>query len=126
MSSNATPPRLSLLSDKAILDHMKHDRVRIEPFSMEALNTSSYDVTLGKYYFREATPEAGRGIYNPYSREMVDRVWGTPQTAERCGDWRKRTGSVLENISDDDLIIWLKPGETILGHTNEFIGGRER
>lgn len=29
---------------------------------------------------------------------------------------------MLENMSPDDRIIWIKPGETILGHTNEFIG----
>ena len=31
----------------------------------------------------------------------------------------------LDNISPQDRIIWLKPGETILGHTNEFLGGRK-
>jgi hypothetical protein len=34
----------------------------------------------------------------------------------------KRTGVQLENIFPDDRIIWLAPGETILAHTNEFIG----
>jgi hypothetical protein len=30
----------------------------------------------------------------------------------------------LENIFPEDRIIWLAPGETILAHTNEYIGGR--
>merc|ERR1712000_666291 len=56
---------------------------------------------------------------------MVQRVWGQVREAERVQDWKQRTNSTaLENISDNDLIIWIAPGETILGHTNEFIGGR--
>jgi deoxycytidine triphosphate deaminase len=55
---------------------------------------------------------------------MVRRVWGEPKEAEEAGAWMSRTSTQLENISSSDRIIWLKPGETILGHTNEFIGGR--
>jgi dCTP deaminase len=89
------------------------------------LSPNSYDVNLGPYFFRESQPEAGMGIYNPYSRTMVQRVWGKVQEAERAGDWMDRTGIPLENISADDRIIWIAPGETILGHTQQFIGGRK-
>ena len=114
----------SLLSDKAILHHLQKGSVLIEPFVMENLSTSSYDVTLGRYYYRESTPEPGAGVYNPYSAAMVARVWGTPKEAEEAGSWMDRTGTKLDNISPSDRIIWLAPGETILGHTNEFLGGR--
>jgi hypothetical protein len=154
-SSEAYTPSKSLLSDKAILDHLRKGSVLIEPFVMENLSTSSYDVTLGRYYFRESNPEPvrqqlwavparvecrsalftdaralvafslqGMGIYNPYDAAMVQRVWGTPQEAEEAGEWMARTGVKLENIHASDRIIMLKPGETILGHTNEFLGGR--
>ncbi len=96
----------------------------IEPFIKENLSTSSYDVTLGQYYFRESMPEAGLTVYNPYSSDHVKRVWGKVQEAESAAAFSKRTGIKLENISDDDRIIWLAPGETILGHTMEFVGGR--
>jgi dCTP deaminase len=55
---------------------------------------------------------------------MVNKVWGEVCHAELHRDWCKRNGAPLENIGLDERIIWLKPGETILGHTNEFIGGR--
>jgi len=46
--------------------------------------------------------------------------------AETHKTWSERTGNaLLENIGPDDRIIWIKPGETILGHTLEFIGGRK-
>jgi dCTP deaminase len=105
---------------------MERATVVIEPFVRANLATSSYDVTLGPYYYRETCPESGvLGIYNPYSEEMVKKVWGEPHHAELAGDWTKRTGVPLENISADDFIIWLAPGETCLCHTQEFIGGRE-
>jgi len=137
--------RMSLLSNKAIRRHMQAGSVVIEPFNEDNLATSSYDVTLGPYFYREAPPEAGMGIYNPFSASMVERVWGKPLLAETAGSFTARTGCVrslarssrlacttdswtrccgllsvkLENIRDDDRIIFVAPGETILGHTNE-------
>lgn len=57
------------------------------------------------------------------------RVWGS----EKCGLeiaqpaklWMERNNVRLENIDPEDLIIWISPGETILGHTTEYIGGRK-
>ena len=80
---------------------------------------------MGRHYFRESDFECGESVYNPYSQKHVERVWGKPHKAELAGEWMKRTGQTLENISETDRIIWIKPGETILGHTNEFIGGRK-
>ena len=59
------PPSQSLLSDQAILSHLQKGTVVIDPFVKENLSTSSYDVTLGKYYFREHSPDYGIGVYNP-------------------------------------------------------------
>ena len=53
---------------------MKEGTVVIDPFNREHLSTSSYDVTLGRYYFRESRPEPGQGIYNPFSEDMVLKV----------------------------------------------------
>lgn len=116
----------SLLSDKAILECMSKGRVVIDPFKRENLSTSSYDVTLGEFFYREAKPE-GKRIYNPFSKAEVDRVWGTHKIhrAEKASKWIEEHGTSLENIHPDDRIIWIDPGETILGHTNEFIGGRK-
>eukprot|EP00002_Diphylleia_rotans_P031158 TRINITY_DN645_c0_g2_i1.p1 TRINITY_DN645_c0_g2~~TRINITY_DN645_c0_g2_i1.p1 ORF type:complete len:241 (-),score=33.55 TRINITY_DN645_c0_g2_i1:120-842(-) len=115
----------SLLSDKGILRSMETGKIIIEPFHRDCLSTSSYDVTLGPYFYRESIPEPGLGIYNPFSEDMVNRVWGSPQEAELVSEFSKRTGITLENISLEERIIWIAPGETILAHTNEFIGGRQ-
>ncbi len=115
------------LSDKQILEHMKRGTVVIEPFNKLNLSTSSYDVTLGEYYFREQKNNYFLNYYNIYNKRHTDAIWGTkPHKAEKAK-------KIFEHISDfdytgirpDDRIILLEPGETILAHTNEFIGGRE-
>ena len=117
-------PTHSLLSDKAILYHLSQGRVIISPFHLSHLSTTSYDVTLGPNYYRESTPEPGCGIYNPYCISQVQRVWGEARHAELHSEWVQRTGQQpLTNIAADDRIIWIAPGETILGHTEEYIGG---
>jgi len=124
-AANATDER-SLLSDRAILRHMQQGTIIIEPFCRANLATCSYDVTLGEYFFREQRLEHGvSSIYNPYSEQMVSRIWGKPHKAELASEWSNRTGIALENIFENDRIIWLAPGETILAHTEEFIGGRK-
>ena len=88
------------LSDKGIKRAMAAGNIIIEPFVEQNLSTrflfsffclfllpfvffSSYDVTLGEYFFRQARPEPGHGVYNLWSEEDVRRVWGEPQLAEK-------------------------------------------
>jgi dCTP deaminase len=118
--------KFSALSDKRILEYMKEDRVVITPFNKKNLNTSSYDVTLGDYYYREQRPEPGRAIYSPWSESDVRRIWGEPQKAMKVAHYMKSLGiTSLGGINKNDYIIPIAPGETILSHTNEYIGGKD-
>lgn len=115
----------STLSDRRILEHRKAGNIVIQPFSQKNLATSSYDVTLGEYYFREQTPDPGHAIYSPWSEDEVKRIWGEPQRAETAKMYLKKLGVIVpEGIKPDDKVILIRPGETILAHTQEFIGGR--
>lgn len=114
------------LSDKRIIEAMKNGDIVITPFKKENLATSSYDVTLGEMYFREQ-PHAKyhHNIYNIYNKSHTDHVWGTtPHKAEKASDALKKFNFNWEGINPNDKIIFLDPGETILAHTNEFIGGK--
>jgi deoxycytidine triphosphate deaminase len=51
----------SLLSDVSIKRAIANGSVIIEPFIPTNLATTSYDVTLGPYFFRETNPEPGIG-----------------------------------------------------------------
>jgi len=117
----------SLLNNKQILEYRDKGEIIIEPFDMRQLNTASYDVTLGEWFFREQPLNedwgADSNIYNIYSEEHVKRVWGEPQKAKPYSYYKSK-GIYLENIYDDDKIIFIDPGERILGHTAEMIGGR--
>ncbi len=114
------------LSDKRILECMKEGTVIIEPFDRRNLATSSYDVTLGEYFFAEQPPAHFENLFNIYDKAHVDRVWGTvPKRAKTAKELFKKYNFEWNGISPEDKIILLAPGETILGHTQEFIGGRE-
>lgn len=113
----------SLLS-ATVIREMLGKGVIIDPFDLKRLKTVSYDVGLGDcYHRRKGAAESGDYFFNPYDPEMVKRHYGEPQYAKpashfsqfRCGAWK--------NIRPDHKIIILEPGEMILAHTVEFIGG---
>jgi len=109
-----------LLSAPAILRHRQQGTIVIDPFNSKNLGNASYDVTLGRYYYRPQIPARGHAIFNMYNEEDTTRVWGKKHCeAEPFG--RADT----QGIKHADLVIWLAPHETILAHTEEFIGGKD-
>jgi dCTP deaminase len=114
------------LSDAKILTAMKEGSVVIEPFDRKNLATSSYDVTLGEYFFTERHPKHFENIFNIYDKEHIDRVWGEePRKARKAREVFEQYNFSWKGIHPDELVILMAPGETILGHTQEYIGGRE-
>ncbi|MEK7611774.1 MAG: hypothetical protein AAB407_00260 [Patescibacteria group bacterium] len=108
---------------------MKAGNVVIDPFDSRNLKTVSYDVTLGSYYFRAQKNEGGRRIFNPYNEDDVERIWGDPQEAQPLRKWLEKQRDIasltgLKGIDPDTQVILIAPGEMLLCHTNEFIGGR--
>lgn len=118
-------PMRSLLSKGKILEHIKMGNIFIHPFDENRnLNTTSYDVRLGDNFFQEQPFRTmSRRIFNPFDPKDIKRYWGKPLKAIRAKEWIAENGK-LENIKPEDKIIVLGPGETILAHTEEFIGGR--
>ena len=116
------------LSDRRILEEMKKGDIVISPFNKEQLATSSYDVTLGEWFFREQPTKYNHSLYNIWSKEHMEHVWGADKVerAVPAKDAFKKYNFDWEaGIRPDDKIIVLRPGETILAHTNEFIGGKD-
>ncbi len=115
------------LSDKKILEHKKDGTIVIEPFRRGNLATSSYDVTLGEFFYREQPPKYNHSLYNIWSEEHMRHVWGADKVecAVTAKEAFKKYKFEWDGIDPNDKVIMLRPGETILAHTNEFIGGRD-
>ncbi len=117
-------PGRSLLSKNLILEHFKMGNIFISPFNIKNLNTTSYDVRLGENFFEERPFRSSkRRIFNPFDQEDIKTYWDSPKKPILAKEWMKENGP-LKNIKPNDKIIILGPGETILSHTEEFIGGR--
>ncbi|HWH16100.1 MAG TPA: hypothetical protein VNU25_00710 [Candidatus Paceibacterota bacterium] len=115
------------LSDTRILEEMKKGDIVIHPFNDDQLATSSYDVTLGEYFYREQPPKYNHSLYNIWSEEHTRHVWGADdvQRAVPAKEAFKKYNFDWDGIRPDDKVIIMRPGETILAHTQEFIGGKD-
>lgn len=114
-----------LLSANAILRHIEKGNIIVDPFDKRKLNSASYDVSLGEWFWREQHHGLNSSLYNPYDKDHVEKVWGRePHQAQSAKEVMYRYELSLNNVAPADLVILLGPGETILGHTEEFIGGR--
>ncbi len=91
-----------LLSDKKIMEQMERGNIVIEPFEPRQLGTNSYDVRLGPYYY---IPNHNMVTVNFTEEGDASEFWLGPYFAE-------------------DGIIRIRPGDTILAHTEEVVGGR--
>lgn len=122
----------SLLTNSAILNYHSQGKIIIDPFIRRNLANSSYDVTLGSFYYRQASfgkksmrADRNLQIYNIYDESHVRHMWEGPFEAEMVKDFSKKWKIKLHNIDPEDKIILVYPHETILAHTAEFIGGKD-
>ncbi len=121
----------SRLSKPAILRKIKEGSILIDPFNAENIGSTQYDVTLGYHYWRKKDiHKGGYPTFNPYDETQVRSIW-QHETAVPASLYLKDInfrGSVQdyfgENIFPHNKIILIGPLETILAHTEEFVGGR--
>ncbi|HEV3310031.1 MAG TPA: dCTP deaminase [Chloroflexota bacterium] len=90
-----------LLSDKRIVEELQAGNIVIEPFDQRQLGTNSYDCRLGDWYFQ---PTQFAEVVDFTDEAQALAFWGGPIHAD---------GAIL-----------VKPGTTILAHTQEVVGAR--
>lgn len=90
-----------MLSDKRIWLELIKTHIVIEPYNPKQLGTNSYDVRLGPNYWK---PNHNLTVVDFTDEELSKSFWLGP-------------------FKSDDL-IQIRPGETILAHTQEVIGAR--
>jgi len=111
----------SRMSRPAILRALAAKEILIDPFIEENLNTVSYDVTLGEHYWREKDPLSREAIYNPYDEQSVLRLWERCQARAKL-EYDAQDRQYMRGIKDTEKVIIVYPNETILAHTQEFVG----
>jgi deoxycytidine triphosphate deaminase len=108
---------MSVLSDLDIKKELIEGNIIIEPYDENQLGNCSYDVKLGENYY-EWNHESNLLLYNPYNSDHVNKYWKLKQAHIPDEYFCNKYG-----IFPGSKIIILKPHETILSHTIEFIGG---
>ena len=113
---------MSVLSKPEILKYYKNGSIVIEPFNSENLNSTSYDVRLGEYFYRQNQMERTE-ILNPFSKDSIDKMYSKLEKAIEVHKIKSQLNA-FENLKTTDRVILISPNETILAHTIEFIGGK--
>lgn len=108
--------KYGVLSDVDIMNEYKNGKIVIEPFVNQNLGNCSYDVTLGEYYYR---PSNVLPIINAENKNDVVDYWGDFHRAREP----TKTESQVYKLKENQKFILIRPLETILAHTNEYIGG---
>jgi dCTP deaminase len=120
--------RPSYLSRDAILEQLEKGGIVIEPFYEGLLNNASYNSLLGPYYWRRQlqTPRTQKGNgkpVNPYDPATPEAIFTLQEAQPARKALPDYSPDEYVNIKPDDMVIIIKAGEYILGHTLERIGG---
>jgi len=128
-----------VLSDKEIRRAVRRGHIRIEPYNRNQVKPNSYDVRLGKWFYRQRDDGSLLNMYAPGAQLWGERVEKAMKLKEYIprhhrdmvtlnGTYEPRLHlefqkEHFQGISPNDRVFVLQPGETVLGHTEEFIGG---
>src|SRR5580692_2417105 len=124
-------PRGAVLGKADIFAKLKSEDIIIFPLNPTNVQNASVDVCLGRHFFRQRPSQVNPNFnfINPNSDDPRTKLWGDAQTAttykaymEQCKKeselaMSSRIISEPSNVNDDDEIIVVTPGETILCHT---------
>jgi dCTP deaminase len=111
---------MSVLSDRDIRKEISSGNIVLHDPDRDCMcniQNCSVDVTLGPYFCRNDHPIP---YLNPWNSTHVSDYWGEIQTASVVGPEECK----LFGMEIGEQFILLRPGESILGHTREFIGGK--
>lgn len=113
---------MAVFSNQQIRAAISEGHILCVPFNDKHISHASIDVTLGHYYYRTGQSN-GHPIYNPFDEGDVKRYFEGPHRAVPHDQWCAENGvKLLKGIPAKHLIIPIRPGERILGHTHEFFG----
>lgn len=113
---------LGVYSNRQIKQALLDGHIRIYPYIEKNLNTTSYDITLGDWFYLTDRTR-NRVDFNFHDKSDVERYFGQPLQAVSNREWcHKQNRCAFSGVKADALVIVLNPHERILAHTWEFIG----
>ena len=112
---------MSLLGKPTIEKYLLTGDIIIDPYEPENLGSAQYDVTLGEFFYRETT--RARGFYNPFDERHTRDKWQLFEAQPHIQVVMDHGIEPFANIGANEKVILVQPGETILAHTREYIGG---
>lgn len=110
-----------VLSDQGILNEMEKEEIVISPFSEDQLQSASYDVCLGRNFYRFTN---SIGLLNYLEKEEMMKSYQVGETILIEDLEKNYSINFPEEKRKKKDVILLSPGETILAHTEEYIGAR--
>ncbi len=126
--SDIAPQKYSLMSRPDIIEAIEKGEIMYREGSLQHIKNTSVDLTLGSWYWEETTLGIESRIFNPNSRDDVNRVWGRLCFAPRQSWWLKHgaLSHTLKGFDPSDRMFFIPPGHQVLSATREFIGGMSR
>ncbi len=115
---------MSVTSRKTLLSDLDRGAIAITPFNQNNMANTSYDVRLGEWYY-EQKPLDKNEVFNPFYEKQVAKFYGEAKKALPVSKYTS-PDNPFYGLKPTDLVIIINPGEMILGHTIEFIGGLNR
>lgn len=112
---------MSILSDVEIQNNLDCGDILIHPFNKKQLRNGSYDVCLGENYFMETPSKSS--MLNIWNEKSVKSIWQKGSLLSKESLQQIYENDDFSDLPNDAKIILLEPGQSILGHTIEFIGG---
>lgn len=113
---------MSVLSKQEIIKHFKAGNIVIDPFNKDNLTTTSYDVRLGKYFYRQNQIKLTQTL-NPFYEKSLKKLYSEVEEAISVLEIKSKRNPFY-GLTSRDKVILIAPNETILANTVEFIGAK--
>jgi deoxycytidine triphosphate deaminase len=113
-----------MLNGDQIRTSITRGSMLVHPYKPDNVGPNSLDLCLGENFFRERRVRRGQRprFCNIYNGESLDGLWEPvfPKTVKK---WREKLKDKLTGLHPDERMVVLQPGESLLGHSEEFVGG---
>ena len=96
---------MAVYSNSDITQAIGDGTIVCTPFNPHHISEASLDFTLGYYYYRQEAVNNAR-VYNPFSKQDVERYFNGPHTATPHQQWCQQNGyALLHNIPPSTLSL---------------------